>query len=145
MKTDLLSEPEMLNTSHTSRAIIHFTESEHTVLILQKYTQSNDSAGRGRMWKRWTVIAAVAVALLLVCIYAFHKAEANAKAAAEAKAAAAQAAAAALAKAAAAAQDKAAAADKAALASQQRVMQVVGATVTSAIGYGLYWISTQGD
>ena len=142
MKTDLLSEPEMLNTSHTSRAIIHFTESEHTVLILQKYTQSNDSAGRGRMWKRWTVFA---VALLLVCIYAFHKAEANAKAAAEAKAAAAQPAAAALAKAAAAAQDKAAAADKAALESQQRVMQVVGATVTSAIGYGLYWISTQGD
>jgi hypothetical protein len=87
-------------------------------------------------------------------IYAFHKAEAKAAAAAEAKAAAAQAkaaaaaeakAAAAQAKAAAAAQDKAAAADKAALASQQCVMQVVGATVTSAIGYGLYWISTQGD
>ena len=169
MKTDLLSEPENLNTSHTSRAIVHLTESEHTVHILHKYTQSNDSAG-GRMRKRWTVFAVVAVALLLVCIHAFHKPEANAKteakavlAAAEASAAAearavAEAKAAAKAKAAeanaaAAAQDKAAAEDKAALESQQRVIQAVGGTacgvVASGIGYGvlygLYWMVTQGD
>jgi hypothetical protein len=30
-------------------------------------------------------------------------------------------------------------------AQQQRVIQVVGATVTSGIGYGLYWFFTQGD
>jgi hypothetical protein len=106
------------------------------------------------MWKRWTVFAVVAVALLLVCIYAFHKAEeakavaAEGKAEAKAKAAQAKAAAAQAAKAAAAAEAKAAAEEKAALVSQQRVIQVVGlvgATVTSGIGYGLYWMVTQGD
>jgi len=94
------------------------------------------------MWKRGTafaVVAVVAVALLLVCIHAFHKPEANAKAA-EAKAAA-------------AAQDKAAAEDKAALESQQRVIQAVGGTACGVVAsgisygvlYGLGWIVTQGD
>ena len=141
-KTDTLAPQHAYSILERSSQILHNVwvcvdyvsiSWKHTVLILHKYTQSNDSAGV-RMRKRWTVFAVVAVALLLVCIYAFHKAEANAKAAA-------------------AAQAKAAAEDKAALVSPQSVIQVTGldvatvagTTVANCIVYGLYWMVTQGD